>query len=270
MLDLLLGGLRNKEQVEELLGIRCLGLVPRVKRWQRNKYSIPPLDQQNIAFRQAIRNVQLKLLSFDGRNNSRVILVTAALPDEGKTWVAAGLAASLVAEGYRVALVDCDLYRASVHRMFEGPCEPGLMDYFVGDAAFAEIVHNDRRSGVDYVPVGTVPSKEASHLPQITSDRLRTVIDRLTENYAFVILDSAPVLAVSDTLLLSQIAEKTIFVVRWGRTAPSIARHAIMQLLEAGGAETGVLLSMVDGRRAAKHGDPIASLHQRLESYYRS
>jgi succinoglycan biosynthesis transport protein ExoP len=89
------------------------------------------------------------------------------------------------------------------------------------------------------------------------------------EQHAFVILDSPPVLAVSDTLLLSQIAQKTIFVIRWGRTPPSIARHAIMQLMEAGGAETGVLLSMVDGKRAAKQGDPIASLYQRLGSYYR-
>src|SRR5262249_23007364 len=131
MLNLLLGGLRNKEQVEEILRIRCLGLVPRVKGRYRNQYPVPPLEQ-DIAFRQAIRNVQLKLLGLNGRENSRVVLVTAALPGEGKSSVAAGLASCLVADGYRVALVDCDLHRPSVHRMFGEPRGPGMIDYFIG------------------------------------------------------------------------------------------------------------------------------------------
>jgi len=146
------------------------------------------------------------------------------------------LAASLVADGHRVALVDCDLHQPNVHRMFEGPRGPGLTDYFIGDAALSEIVHTDRGSGVDYVRAGAAQSQEACH---ITFDRLRAVVERLIKEYTFVILDSAPVLAVSEATLLSQIAQRTIFVIRWGRTPRSIARHAVIQLLESGGAETG-------------------------------
>jgi len=265
MLDTLLGGLRNKEQVEESLGIKCLGFVPRLTWWNRGRRPPPLLEQQNIPFQQAIRNVQLKLLSFYGHNNSQVILVTAALPAEGKTWFAVSLAESFAADRSSVVLVDCDLYRPTVHKMFDGKRGPGLSDYFASDAALDEIIQHDSGSGLAYISAGTALSQEAR---RITSDRLFPLIDRLRERFAFVILDSAPILAVPETVLLAQIAQKVILVVKWGSTSPAIARHAATQLLEAGGAETGVLLSMVDGRRAAKSGDVVAGAYKQLGKYY--
>jgi polysaccharide biosynthesis transport protein len=265
MLDTLLGGLRNKEQVEESLGIKCLGLVPKLSRWSRGRRPPPLLKPQNIAFQQAIRNVELKLLSFNDRNNSQVVLVTAALPAEGKTWFAVSLAESFAADGFSVVLVDCDLYRPTVHRMFDGERGPGLSDYFAGGVALDEIVHHDSASGIAYISAGTDLLKEGQ---RITSDRLYPLIDRLREKYAFIILDSAPILAVPETMLLAQIAQKAILVVKWGSTPPAIARHAASQLLEAGGAETAVLLSMVDERRAAKSGDVVAGAYKQLGKYY--
>jgi tyrosine-protein kinase Etk/Wzc len=150
--------------------------------------------------------------------------------------------------------------------MFNGARGPGLSDYFIDGIEFDQIIHRDRSSGVDYVPVGTARSKEAW---LFTPDRLRPLIDRLGEQYAFVILDSAPVLAVPETVVLSQMAHKTIFVVRWGRTPARIAGHAVTQLLEAG-AETAAVLSMVDMKGAAKYGDPVARMSKRLGRYYNS
>jgi succinoglycan biosynthesis transport protein ExoP len=265
LLDGLLKGLRNEKQLEDTLGIKCLGSVPILKRSPRNRRRDPLLQPQNTAFGQAIRSVELKLLGFDRRHASQVVLVTAALPDEGKTWVSASLAAGLAADGVSVVIVDCDLHRPTLHRMFDSPRAPGLTDYFAGGAASDEIVHNHRLSGVNYVPAGTALSEEAW---RITPGRLRPLIDRFAEKYAYIILDSAPVLAVSETMLLSQIAQKTILVVKWGSTPPAIARRAATQLLESGATEIGTLLTMVDARRAAKHGDPIAGAYKTLESYY--
>jgi polysaccharide biosynthesis transport protein len=264
MTESLLAGLRQKEQVEEALGIKCLGSVPMFKRPRKNRHAASFLRPQNTAFGQAIRNVELKLLSYDSGYVPQVVLVTAALPNEGKTWVAASLAACLAADGISVALVDCDLHQPTVHRMFNGPRAPGLTDYFTG-AGYEEIVHNHPPSGVSYIPAGGALSKEAWRL---TPGRLRPLIDRLAEKYAYIILDSAPVLAVSETMLLSQLAHKAILVVKWGSTSPAIARHAATQLLESGGAEIGALLSMVDVKRAAKYGDPVAGAYKKLESYY--
>jgi uncharacterized protein involved in exopolysaccharide biosynthesis/Mrp family chromosome partitioning ATPase len=265
IIDLLRGGLRNKKQVEDALGVKCLGSVPMTRTSRPYRRPVPLLQPQGTAFEHAVRNVELKLLSVNRRRESEVVLVTAALPDEGKTWVAANLAASFAADGVSVALVDCDLHRPAVHRMFGGPRGPGLTDYFDGGFELEAIVHNDPISRVSYVPVGTASSQNAW---RITPGRLRPLIDRLAEKYAFVILDSAPVLAISETILLSQIAQKTILVVKWGSTPATVARRAATQLLESGGREVGVLLSMVDPKRAAEHGDPVARMRKRLEHYY--
>jgi uncharacterized protein involved in exopolysaccharide biosynthesis/Mrp family chromosome partitioning ATPase len=324
IVDLLLGGLRSARQVEDVLGVRCLGLVPRL-RWHRRNLSFAAEMRRVIedpasagaraaAFGRAIRGVQFKLVgvergphgkaadlrqhgddmdsparsldripvriggmflnhreirqsldSVDRGGGSQVVLVTAALPREGKSWVAVSLAASLAAEGLRVALVDCDLHRPTIHRMFDGPYSPGLTDYFGGAAGIDEVVHPDSASGVEYVPIGSDPSSEAWY---ITLDRLRRLVAQLQGTYRFIILDSAPVLAVSETAMLSQIAQKTIFVARWGRTHPQIARHAVMQLYDSGAVEVAAVLSMVDFRRAAKDGDVVAGTYRRLQSYY--
>jgi succinoglycan biosynthesis transport protein ExoP len=269
--DWLRGRLRSKEQVEEAFGIRCLGLVPRLKPSRRRHgtglarvaRAASLVEPKNAVFRQSVRSIGLKLRSFDSCSEPQVVLVSSALPQEGKTWMAVSLAASLVSDGFRVALIDCDLHRPKVHRMFDGLRGPGLTDYLSGSVGFDEIIHQDRVSGVDYVPAGGAFLKEARRM---APDRVRRVIDLLGKQYAFIIVDSAPVLAVPETLVLSRMAHKTIFVARWGRTPVKIARHALMQLLEAG-AETAVVLSMVDLKRAAMYGDPIASVYKRLEGY---
>jgi Mrp family chromosome partitioning ATPase len=207
----------------------------------------------------------MRLLSFSRPIESCVILVTAALPNEGKSWVAASLALSLAADGSSVALVDTDVNRPTVHRMFDGPRGPGLTDYFAERVTLNEIVHTDPSSGLCYIPIGSAVARETWRR---TFGFIRPLVDRLREKYAFIILDSPPVLAISDTILLSQIAQKTILVVKWASTPPTVARRAAIQLLDSAGAEMVGLLSMVNTRHAARNGDPIAGAYRELRSYY--
>jgi uncharacterized protein involved in exopolysaccharide biosynthesis/Mrp family chromosome partitioning ATPase len=274
LLDVLLKGLRNEAQIEETLGIKCLGLVPKVQKSPRYKFRNRErlsairdftLSAEYAAFGEAIRSAQMKLLRFDRQTDTHVILITAALPNEGKSWVAASLALSLAADGRSVALVDCDVNRPTVHRMFDAPRGPGLTDYITGGAALDEIIHRDPTAGASYIPIGSGVQRDAWRK---TFSRIHQLVDQLRERYEFIILDSAPVLAISDTILLSQIAQKTILVVKWASTPPAVARRAAVQLLESAGAEVAALLSMVNTKRAAKHGDPIAGVYKTLDSYY--
>jgi len=300
LIDFVRGGLFTREQVENALAVRCLGSVPmldfgtgpvREAPWLVQRMGLewvfrlavaphgrggddftpdddlppaPHLQPQDSAFGQAVRSIQLKLRSSDRRTGSRVILITSALPGEGKTWIAVSLAASLAADGLGVALVDCDLHRPSVHRLFDGARAPGLTDYFAGTAEFGEICHSGGDTGVKYVPIGAAAAKGAWRL---TPDRMLQVIERLAEDYAFVILDSAPVLAIAETMLLAKAADKTLLVVKWRTTRAAVAGHALRQLREAG-AETYAVLSVVDIKRAAEYGDTDAGVYKRLEGYY--
>jgi Mrp family chromosome partitioning ATPase/capsular polysaccharide biosynthesis protein len=256
-------GLRSVQQVQTALGVRCLGAIPILEKDRVDQVRARPWDARDTAFGHAVRSIQLKLRNPDA-SAPRAILVTGALPEEGKTWTAVSLATSLAADGFSVVIVDCDLHRPALHQTLDDVGAPGLTDYFAGSAAFDQIVHRDDRSGVHYVPAGAAVSKGGWRLGV---DLLGPLISRLKEDYRFVILDSAPVLAVAETMQLSQIAERTLLIVRWGRTMPRIAYHALQQLLDVG-AEVSVVLSMVDIRRAASHGDVIAGAYKGLKKYY--
>jgi len=260
------GGLRNFKQVENTLAVRCLGAIPKLKRHRRDRLRGPPLLESDTAFAHAVRAIQLKLRTADSRSGPRTILVTAALPGEGKSWTAACLAASLVADGFSVAVIDCDFYRPAVHLMLAGRRAPGLADFLEGHVAIDQIIHADEKSGVSYVPIGeAMPGTGAR---RIGAERLRQLIDDIGGRYSFVILDSAPILAVSDSIDLSRIAERTLLVVKWGSTRASLVRHALRQLREAGAGDVAVLLAMMDVKRAASYGDALASTYKRLERYY--
>ena len=173
------GGLRSIQQVRTALGVRCLGAIPLLKQHRVGQLGERPWHTQDTAFGHAVRSIQLKLRSPDARA-PRAILVTGALPAEGKTWTAVSLAASLAADGCSVAIVDCDLHRPALHQTLGDVGAPGLTDYFAGTATFDQIVHRDHRSGVHSVPAGAAVSNEAWRLG---SDRLRPLISRLQEDY---------------------------------------------------------------------------------------
>lgn len=152
-----------------------------------------------------------------------------------------------------------------VHRMFYAGRVPGLTGSLGGNPEFDEIVHTDAASGLSYIPIGSPVPRAAWRK---TFGQIRPMVERVQGKYAFVILDSPPVLTVSDTILLSQIAQKTILVVKWASTPPAVARRAAVQLLQSAGAEMAALLSMVNTKVAARHGDPIAGVYKELSTDY--
>jgi Mrp family chromosome partitioning ATPase len=102
----------------------------------------------------------------------------------------------------------------------------------------------------------------------LTYDRVRALVGHLAARFEFVIIDSAPILAASGTLVLAQSADRIVFIVRWGTTSQAIARHAVAQLDEFAGARAETLLSMVNMKRAAKYGDAAATVYRQLQKYY--
>jgi polysaccharide biosynthesis transport protein len=122
------------------------------------------------------------------------------------------------------------------------PRGPGLTDYLAGNVALDEILYRDSTSGTSYLPIGSAVPRQTWRK---TFSLIHPLVDQLRQRYKFVILDSAPVLPVSDTILLSQMAEQTILVIKWASTPPAVARRAAVQLLQSAGAEAAALLSMV-------------------------
>ncbi len=247
-------GFSTLEQVEAALGVTALGVVPRLRRsvLRQQEPESYVLAQPDSLYSEGVRSLYTSLLLSGAQRPPKVVLLTSALPGEGKSTVALSLARLMASCGKRVAMVDCDLRRPSLHKAFGAAQSPGLTDFLAGHAELGAVLSRDTMSDAYLIAAG-VRSQTAPDL--FASDTMRKLIVALSSQFDLVVLDSAPVLAVSDTRNLARLADKIVFVVRWQLTRRFAAQPALRQMVDAGGNVAGVLLSMVDLRRYAKFDD---------------
>jgi capsular exopolysaccharide synthesis family protein len=168
--------------------------------------------------------------------------------------------------GKRTVIVETDLRRPAVHRKLEVPRTPGLVELLAGEAKLAQVLHRDERSGAYVIPAGRVTTDPAELL---ASPEMRHTIEALAADFELVILDSPPVIAVSDPRLLAPQVDATILVVRWAQTPRDVAGLAAKQIEESGGRLIGVVLSMVDSKKHARYGfSDSAYYYGPVKKYY--
>jgi succinoglycan biosynthesis transport protein ExoP len=262
--------IRSMDQVRSSLKAYPLGMVPALGGLRRVAGSRPEreiLDRPLSAYAEAIRSIHTNLMLSDVDRRPRVVLVTSALPGEGKSTMAMSLAQTVARSGQRVIVIDGDLRRPAVHRLAGVSQRPGLIEWLINRNALEEVIYSMGAGGVDVIPAG-----DQMQVPPnlLSSDRFRQLLRGLMERYDMVILDSAPVLAVADTRVLATLAEQTLFVVRWASTSHRVAASALRQLVEAGAHIAGVALMAVDVKAHAKDGFSDSVLYAgRLREYYR-
>jgi capsular exopolysaccharide synthesis family protein len=245
-------GFRSMEQVERMMGVIPLGLVPKLTGLGAvgKKPERYVLEKPASAFGEAVRRLYTALL-LSGATPPKKILFCSSLPKEGKTTMVVSLARMLASVGQKVIVVDCDLRRPVVHEMFGVSSEPGLIECLSGDAALEEVIQTDQYSGAHLVSAGTPVAHSPNYLG---SQSMKKVLDTLAQRYDFVIIDTAPVMAVSDSLVLSRLVDTTVFLVRWAETRRETAIAAVRQIIDAGADVAGVLLTMVDVKEHAQYG----------------
>ncbi len=263
-------GFRMRSQLEARTGLAVLGLVPTVPK--SGKHSGPPhlwaLAEPNSTYGEAIRALRSALLQPRGGYRPRVIMVTSSVPGEGKTSTAVSIATTAARAKLRTVIVECDVLRPSLYKALECAIGPGLGDYLAGRATIEEIVRVDRTSGAHFITAGE-PVPNASDL--LDSDGLKLLVSGMREVYDLVVIDSPPVLAVSDTVVVQRLVDETIFLVRWKKTPREIVYAALRQLAESGGTISGLGLTQVDMRKHAiyefgKHADKYYSAYRSYHS----
>lgn len=261
--------IRSMDQVRSLLKVHPLGMVPALGGIRRmgSRPEQEVMERPLSAYSEAIRSIHTNLILSDVDHRPRVVLVTSALPGEGKSTMAMSLAQMVARNGERVIIIDGDLRRPTVHKLANVASKPGLIEWLLNRNSLEEVISSAGPEGIDVIPAG-----EQAQLPPnlLSSDRFRQLLRGLMERYDMVILDSAPVLAVSDTRILATLAEKTLFVVRWASTSHKVAASALRALMEAGAHVSGVALMAVDVKAHSKDGFTDSVLYSgRLREYYR-
>jgi polysaccharide biosynthesis transport protein len=246
-------GLRSDTEVFGALGIPCIGQVPRLHGIGRTRPHRRLLTEPFTAYAEAIRSVVASLPMNDAHAPPKSILVTSSVPGEGKTTLATSIAAYAAYSGWRVLLVDFDLRHPGVLREVGGKVRGDILDMLLQGSPPQDVVRRLRKFQFDYLPA----KRRAYDLfPLFADDRMPQALSRLRELYDLVIIDSPPLLAVTETRLLAGLVDRILFVVKWGSTRRDIAQNALNLLGGAGlprGDQVGIASAVVTQVDLKKH-----------------
>ncbi len=236
------------EEVKATLGLPCLGLVPRLT--GKNKPALPLLSDKHMpaAFQEAFRTIRTNVLFSATDEAVRTILVTSTEPGEGKTVVACNLAISLAQTGRRVLLVDADMRRPRVHVMLQQAQSPGLSEAIGGGWAATQCAVGTSVPNLWLVPAGAIPLNPSELL---SSEQCQQFIAALPESFDWIIIDSPPVMAVTDASLIAHLTAGVLFVVSAEQTKGPAAANALNQLDGANARFVGAVLNGVNFKRNA-------------------
>jgi capsular exopolysaccharide synthesis family protein len=185
--------IRSAEEVAVGLGIRVVGSVPPLAR------QAGPTQQEGVL--ESIDAIRTMLLHDASVEAARVVMVTSAGPGEGKTTLASSLADSLARAGRRTLLIDCDLRTPAAHQMFEVPLQPGFSEILLGEIDAADTIQPTPVAGLSVVTAG---QWDREVLRSLAREGTQAIFEKLKEEYEFIVVDSHPVLAATDSLLLGQ------------------------------------------------------------------
>jgi polysaccharide biosynthesis transport protein len=208
------------------------------------------LDQPNVppGFSEAFRRVRGNVWLGVPSARTGVLLVTSAAPREGKTLVAANLAAAMAASGERVLLVDADMRRPRQHEVLSVSREPGLSSVLAGRAPLASAILATALDRLSLLPAGPQPPNPTELLDR---NRFRLLLDSLDGQFDWVVIDSAPVLAVADAAVIARDVSGVVFVACADQTRRDAAQEAVQQLRATSANLIGAVLNRVDLARQA-------------------
>jgi capsular exopolysaccharide synthesis family protein len=172
-----------------------------------------------------------------------MVVVTSSAPGEGKTAVSTNLSLALAQAGHRVLLIDGDMRKPRVHEVFSQPLAPGLSNLLVGDKQVSEAIKESPQQGLWMMPAGTFPPNPAELLG---SKKFKDLTTFLQQYFDWVIIDTPPVMAVTDASIAANLAHGVLFVVGAEMTSKRVAQRAVEQLEMSQARFLGAVLNRVD------------------------
>ena len=256
-----------------MTGVAVVGIIPNLQQQARTgAYRLgPPVavsgkgdaskeggpttgrDSQTPAA-EAYRSLRTNLNYLTPPKAPRVIVVTSALPGDGKTTTAVNLAVTLAHQGQRVILIDAETRRGTVHDVFGIPPAPGFFDLMYGQASPGECIRRvamESGGTIDVLPLGSAPSVNPADL--LVAQRLQPLFERLRQQYDYVLLDTPPLNLFTDGALIGAQADALLLVARADRTEREELRFAVAQLRNVQVNLAGAVLNDVEFRRSSRY-----------------
>ena len=218
--------IKNPEEAEALLGLPVIGLIPSIGdldgKFKGTRNEIELISSRLVTHfvprspvAEAYRTVRTNLSFSRPDNPPRTILVTSAVPQEGKTTTTANLAITLAQMGGKTLIVDSDLRRPAIRKVFNLESKEGLTDYLIGKGALDALIRTTDIPNLYILPAGQIPPNPSEVLG---SQRMKELVAELSRRFEMVFFDSPPVVAVTDAAVLSRYTDGVVLVVQSGAT----------------------------------------------------
>jgi polysaccharide biosynthesis transport protein len=288
--EMLDGVFRSAAQVESTLSLACLATLPRLKGGKaprrsaaairaaepanpREMVTAPAfyrtvLDEPFSPFAEGLRAIKIAIDLANVAKSHSVVGITSALPNEGKSTIAANLAQMIAHAGSRVLLVDADLRSPSLSRLLAPGHEGGLVDVVAGRRPLTELIRVDPTSQLDFLPAGA--SHKMLHTNEVlASESMRAFFAAARNHYDYVVVDLPPLAPVVDTRATTHFVDGYVYAVEWGRTKIDVVETVLKDSREVLDATLGVVLNKADlavlGRYDRHRG---AGYHKKLYKKY--
>ncbi|WP_301387471.1 GumC family protein [Thalassolituus sp. UBA2590] len=262
LLDILDSTIKNLDDVERKLDVPMLGLLPLVGKKQdagdAEQMVRAFVGEGMDGFRESVRTLRTGLTLASMEHPASVILVTSSVPSEGKTTTSTNIAEAF-GQMEKTLLIDCDMRRPSVAKKLGlAPNVPGLSNAVAYPDMLDECIQSRPELGIDVVSAGPIPPNP---LELLGSKNFRDILDTLRGRYQRIIIDSAPMQAVSDALYLSTLVDGVVYVVKADATKDKLAQDGLSKLDNNNARVLGVVLNQVNIDREAKYADSYAGYY---------
>lgn len=233
--------IKTPDEVRDSLGLGTLGAVPSMN---GNESELIVVDDPSSLITEAFRKVRTNLWFASVDRPLRTIMVTSPSPVEGKSFIAANLAAVIAQSGKKVILVDADLRRPRQHRLFQVRPQSGLTQSLLDGNLQSHLLESSVEN-LMLLPAGPLPPNPTELL---ASQRMADALEELGRLADVVVLDTVPVLPLADSLVLAPKADGVVLVMEAGKTRRAAARQAVESLAHAGANLVGAVLNKTPGR----------------------
>ena len=232
---------KTVDQVEQLSGLPVLAAIP--KKDRPNARTLDVIAEREGVVAESFRSLRTSLAMVARGQERRTFLFTSAVPSEGKTFCSSNFAASLAQQGFRTLLIDADLRRPMVSRIFFGEDrQPGLSDLLAAQGEYAADVQPTQVENLDVLPAG---SRAPNPAELLADPKMLELIQDALASYQRIVIDSPPILAVSDSLLIAPHVDVTCLVLRSFKTPRKTFARALRSLAEIHRRPAGIVFNFV-------------------------